>query len=98
MLLTAPEGQGCWFCEHGRPVEHVESRAGNVALCLECVLRWFPGRSADWWEARHAPLRDHLGDRLKEAIQQQYYAALAHRLRLERQEAQDAQDPADGGG
>ena len=49
MLLTAPEGHGCRFCESGRPVEHVESRAGNVALCLECVMRWFPGRSADWW-------------------------------------------------
>ncbi|MDP3063152.1 MAG: hypothetical protein Q8O40_08085 [Chloroflexota bacterium] len=30
MLLTAPEGHGCRFCEPGRPVEYVESRAGNV--------------------------------------------------------------------
>lgn len=90
MLLDAPHGRGCWFCERGHPVEHVESPAGNVALCLECVLRWFPGRSTDWWEARHAPLRDHLGIRLKEALERQYAAALAERRRLERQHASNS--------
>ena len=83
-FIDAPAGQGCWFCEVGRPVEHVESCAGNVALCLECVMRWFPGRSVDWWEARHAPLRDHLGDRLRAAFKREMDAALAERRRLER--------------
>lgn len=86
MFIDAPDGRGCWFCEVGVPVEYVHSRAGNVALCLGCVMRWFPGRSVEWWEARHAPFRDHLGDRLKEAIRRQKQEALAHRWRLEHPE------------
>ncbi|MFH1486623.1 MAG: hypothetical protein ABIH46_11175 [Chloroflexota bacterium] len=57
----AAEGRGCCHCEVGVPVERIESRRGTVlALCLECVRLWFPGKTVEWWEARHAPFLDHV--------------------------------------
>jgi len=69
MRIVAAEGYGCDHCEVGRPIERIKTRAGHVVkLCLECVRLWFPGRSVDWWEERHAPFRDHVGDALDAAI------------------------------
>ena len=57
----AAEGRGCDHCPVGRPIEYIKTRGGRVIkLCLECVLRWFPGRTVAWWEERHAPYSDHV--------------------------------------
>jgi hypothetical protein len=58
--------RGCDRCTAPIMVK-IESSAGLVELCLACTLRWFPGRDAAWFEERHAPFRDHLGDRIKAA-------------------------------
>lgn len=62
----AAMGRGCHHCVVGVPVEHIESRRGKVlALCLECVLLWFPGRTVTWWEARHTVFLDHVDEALR---------------------------------
>ncbi len=69
MMLDAREGQGCDHCEVGVPIEYVQMPSGQVVqLCLECVMLWFPGWTVADWEARHAPYRDHLSDRLAAAL------------------------------
>lgn len=78
----APKGNGCAHCEGGYPIFRVESQAGNFHLCLECLLDWFPGKDTAWFEARHAPFRDHLAFRRKQAIKREaaspaYQEALA---------------------
>lgn len=55
MRIEANFGKGCWHCETGRPIEYID----RIALCLECVMLWFPGRSVEWWEARHTHYADH---------------------------------------
>ena len=67
----AAEGHGCHHCPDGHPVEYIESRAGRIALCLECVLRWYPGKDAAWWEERHAPFRDHVDLALKRSFKKE---------------------------
>lgn len=70
--LVAEFGRGCWHCEVGVPVERIESRRGVIALCLECVLLWFPGKTVEWWEARHRPFRDHVGEALKRSRKKEW--------------------------
>lgn len=65
----AKEGKGCGHCEVGYPITRVESKAGKVDLCLECTLWWFPGKHSDWFEERHLPFLDHIGQLLKRAIE-----------------------------
>lgn len=65
--MDAAFGRGCTHCELGVPVEKINSWAGFINLCLECVLLWFPGRAVDWWEAHHAPFRDHVTNAIKRA-------------------------------
>jgi len=64
-MLNAAIGRGCCHCEVGVPIEFIRYRGGTVALCLECVLKWFPGKTVDWWELRHAPFLDHIDEALK---------------------------------
>ena len=71
VTLTVPEGLGCRQCVDAPPITTTESRAGKVRLCLACTLRWFPGRSADWFETRHAPLSDHLADKMRRAAERE---------------------------
>ena len=68
VLLDAAEGRGCSHCETGYAIEEVRSPAGTVHLCLECVMRWFPGKDVAWWEARHAPLLDHVEMALRRSL------------------------------
>ncbi len=70
-MRSVASGLGCNHCEVGRPIERIKSRAGLIKLCLECVLLWFPGRAAGWWEERHAPYSDHLGDSLDAAAEKE---------------------------
>lgn len=64
-FFMGDEGAGCHHCVPGVPIERIETRHGTVALCLECVLRWFPGKDVHWWEDRHAPFLDHVKERFK---------------------------------
>ncbi len=80
-LLDAPLGRGCSHCERGAPITYVQPRRGRlIALCLECTMLWFPGKSIEWWEARHAPLRDHVDDKLKAAIEKELAGAATVRF------------------
>ena len=71
MMLRAVVGKGCAHCEIGHPIEKIQLGRGKsklvIELCLECVMLWFPDKTVDWWEARHAPFKDHVGDALKRA-------------------------------
>ena len=54
-------GRGCHHCEEGHPIGRFEQKSGlQVALCLDCLLAWFPGKDAAWFEEQHTPLQDHL--------------------------------------
>lgn len=70
-FLDAAFGRGCTHCEPGVPVEKIQvgtgKRAVVINLCLECVMLWFPDKTADWWEARHAPFKDHVRAAMKRA-------------------------------
>jgi hypothetical protein len=70
-MLTAPQGLGCDHCERGHPITTVESKYDRVRLCLSCTLGWFPQWGAGDFEDRHAPLRDHVDDKLAAAIARQ---------------------------
>ena len=76
-MLEAAFGRGCQHCETGVPVEKIKSRAGFIRLCLECVLLWFPRKSVSWWEARHAPMADHLSDKIEKMVCLEFQRALA---------------------
>lgn len=68
MLLDAKYGKGCGHCEVGVDIEEIETKDGvRVRLCVECVLLWFEGKDIAWWEANHAPFRDHVSDRIRAA-------------------------------
>lgn len=75
MILDAAIGRGCTHCEVGYPVEKIQVGRGKrkvvINLCLECVMLWYPDKTVDWWEARHAPFRDHVGDALKRAAEKE---------------------------
>ena len=78
-MIQLLEGHGCSHCEPGIPVVKIQAKAGIINLCLECTLWWFPGKEASWWEDRHTPFRDHLGDafrKVKEAHEAQTLAYL----------------------
>lgn len=84
MMLDAVIGNGCTHCEPGHPVETIQVGRGKhkviITLCLECVMLWFPGKTVAWWEARHAPFKDHIAAALRKAAakeRQQNDAALA---------------------
>jgi len=70
-MWMGDKGHGCNHCVTGHPIIYVRSRAGSVSLCLECFLLWFPGRGGDWFEQRHLPFRDHIGDALERALERQ---------------------------
>ncbi len=79
-MMDAAMGRGCTHCERGKPIEQIEGRLGRqIMLCLECVLRWFPGRSVAWWEARHAHLSDHVEDALQRSFDKEANAARRRR-------------------
>ena len=40
------------------------AQRGVVALCMRCLLDWFPGRSAAWLEERLDEFIDHIDYRL----------------------------------
>ena len=75
-------GKGCWFCETGIPIEQVQTKRGGrkIALCLECVMRWFPTWTVEQWELRHAPFADHLDDSLKAAMAKDWAAVVQAEL------------------
>jgi len=62
-----PWGKGCFRCHRGYPITYIVSPAGELALCYDCTMWWFPGRGADWFELHHAPLRDHFAVRRRAA-------------------------------
>ena len=80
MIFEAEIGLGCDHCPWGRPITEVHFRGGRVRLCLRCTLAWFPGRDAGWFEERHAPVRDHLGARLRRAIKRELRQAMQSTL------------------
>ena len=41
-----PRGRGCAHCHEGLPIVKDAGRGG--ALCMDCLMRWYPGRSFDW--------------------------------------------------
>lgn len=75
MMLRAVVGKGCEHCEVGVPIEKIQLGRGKrkvvFELCLECVMLWFPDKTVEWWEARHAPFKDHPGDALKRAAEKE---------------------------
>lgn len=52
-------GRGCSHCPTGYPITRVNSKSGKIRLCYECTMRWFPQADPDWFEAHHAPFKDH---------------------------------------
>lgn len=70
-LVNAPQGRGCSHCEIGIPIDYTKRGRTVVRLCLECVLIWFMGWTVNDWEVHHAPLADHLGDRIEAAIEKE---------------------------
>lgn len=79
-------GQGCSHCEDGHPIEQIQVGRGErkvvINLCLDCVMLWFPDKTVEWWEARHAEFADHIGQALKRAAAKErtrnYDALVAH--------------------
>ena len=69
--LEQLKGNGCRYCEPGHPVTTIYSPVGNVKLCLECTMIWFPGRSIEWWESKHTPFLDHVEDAKRRAHEKQ---------------------------
>lgn len=70
-MILAAYGLGCNHCEVGVPITFVSAPSGVVSLCLECTLFWFPQWSVSDWEERHSPYRNHLDDKLAEAIRRE---------------------------
>ncbi len=70
-LVNAAKGKGCNYCEHGIPIDYSERSKVMIKLCLACVMVFFRGWTVDAWEDQHAPLADHLGDRLDRAIEKE---------------------------
>lgn len=54
------EGAGCAHCEAGVAMAWFRTRAHTIALCMGCLLEWFPGRSAEWLEGRLDHYMDHI--------------------------------------
>ncbi|KKN78116.1 hypothetical protein LCGC14_0353430 [marine sediment metagenome] len=90
-LTDAPKGRGCSHCEIGQPIDYFERSKIMIKLCLECVLIWFAGWTVIDWEANHAPLADHLGDRLDEAMKKELRDGLRALLKggLKKREVSD---------
>lgn len=80
-LVNAPQGRGCGHCEIGIPIDYTVHARAVVRLCLECVLIWFMGWTVTEWEAHHAPLTDHLGDRIEAAIEKEMRDGLRELLK-----------------
>ncbi len=70
-LTDAAKGKGCSHCERGIPIDFSERSKVMIKLCLECVLVFFRGWTITKWEAQHAPLADHLGDRLDAIVEKE---------------------------
>ena len=72
MAYGRPEfGAGCFHCPDRVPITFVKSNGRRINLCLECTLKWFPHWTVEDFEARHAPYRDHLGEKLDAALEAQ---------------------------
>ncbi len=80
-LTDAPKGRGCSHCEFGTPIDYSERSRNTVKLCLECVLIWFAGWTVTDWEAHHAPLADHLGDRIEASMKKELIEGLKAHLK-----------------
>ena len=76
MMSSPYEGRGCHHCQVGIPITYVASPAGVVKLCLECT-KVSTGRDVLWFEERHSPCRDHVGDALVAAYEAQKRAGLS---------------------
>ncbi len=71
-MQLPPKGMGCCHCEPGTPIDFIETRRGKkLALCLECILRWFPQWTVTQWEARHTQYLDHVAEALKRSLRKQ---------------------------
>lgn len=75
-MLDAKFGKGCQHCEIGVDIEKIESDGygRHIRVCLECCMEWFPGKDITWWEANHAPFRDHVSDRIRAARERELKA------------------------
>lgn len=80
-LIDATKGRGCSHCEIGQPIDYSERSKVVIKICLECVLLWFVGWTVTDWETNHAPLADHLGDRLDEAMKKELIKGLKVHLK-----------------
>ena len=80
-LTDAPKGRGCSHCEFGIPIDYSERSKRVIKLCLECVLIWFAGWTVTDWEIHHAPMADHLGDRIEAAIAKEMREGMSEYLK-----------------
>lgn len=57
----APDSRGCSHCELGTPMAYFQRRYGGVIrLCIDCLMQWFPGKTAEWLEERLSHFIDHV--------------------------------------
>ena len=61
MMLDARHGRGCSHCEGGTAMAWFAGRGTIIALCIICLVDWFPGRSVEWIEERLDHYSDHIG-------------------------------------
>lgn len=55
------KGRGCSHCEPGVAMSWFKTGSHIVALCMNCLMAWFPGRSVEWLEERLDYYSDHIG-------------------------------------
>lgn len=60
-------GAGCAHCETGVAMAWFRTRDHVIALCMSCLLAWFPGWSAEKLEARLDYYMDHVGYKIARA-------------------------------
>ena len=61
MTFMGNDGRGCSHCEDGEAMAWLQGRGSIIALCISCLLEWFPGRSVQWLEERLDYYSDHIG-------------------------------------
>ena len=66
-MLNARAGRGCSHCEPGVAMSWFKTGTHMVALCMNCLMEWFPGRSVEWLEERLDYYADHVGYKLMKA-------------------------------
>ena len=65
------KGAGCSHCERGVAMAWFNTRGHVVALCISCLLEWFPGKKAAWLEERLSDYMDHVDYKLAVALAKQ---------------------------